>query len=114
MPTPVLEQRSHARLKYAREAVAGLFLDSGVVRVVDCCQNGIRFQLTNLPEPPRVGALITGIVWFRHGDTAPVAGRVVRVTETDVAARLDDVGIPSQSLLAEARYFLRSRPGLRW
>jgi len=43
-----------------------------------------------------------------------VAGTVVRVTDEEVAARLDDVGIPIQSLLAEAQFFLRSRRGLRW
>jgi hypothetical protein len=114
MPTPILEQRTYARLKYARPSQSGLFLDDGALPVVDCSQVGIRFQRQPPLPAPEVGSLLTGIVWFRHGDTAPVAGRVVRVTEEEVAARLDDVGIPIQSLLAEARFFLRPRRGLRW
>jgi hypothetical protein len=111
---PILEQRKHARLKYARPSRTGLFLDTATLPLVDCSQVGIRVQLSKELPPPEVGSMLTGIVWFRHGDTAPVAGKVVRVTDEEVAATLDDVGIPIQSLLAEAQFFLRSRRGLRW
>jgi hypothetical protein len=101
--------RSHARLRYPPATRPSLILDSGSLNVIDLSERGLRYRQDSGPEPP-VGATLEGILRLTSGETLPVRGTVVRVVHPEgpatpgvieVAAYLNDVGIPRRVIIAE-------------
>lgn len=113
---PPHRPRTHARLRYPATVRPSLILDSGSLNVVDLSERGLRFRQEFGPEPS-VGATLEGILRLSSGETLPVRGTVVRVVhpagETsgaiEVAAYLNDVGIPRRVIIAE-RQALQASP----
>jgi hypothetical protein len=56
---------------------------------------------------PPIGARVAGRLEFRDGDSVPVAGRVGRVVNGDVAVSLEGTAVPLPIIWAEQR-FLRT------
>lgn len=108
------EHRAQPRVHYARPNKSGFLLDDRVVDIVDVSEGGLRYRQPSSDNGAAVGNEVTGIVWLRHGDTAPVMGTVVRVTGNEVAALLDEVGIPRQTIFAERCWVQTRRGGMRW
>lgn len=99
----------HARLQYPAAVRPSLILDSGALNVLDLSERGLRYRQDSGPEPP-VGAKLEGILRLSSGETLPVRGTVVRVVHSEdpdrpsvieVAAYLNDVGIPRRVIIAE-------------
>jgi PilZ domain-containing protein len=113
---PAHRPRSHARLRYPPAVRPSLILDSGSLHVVDLSERGLRYRQDFGPEPP-IGATLEGILRLSSGETLPVRGTVVRIVhpageETgaiEVAAYLNDVGIPRRVIIAE-RQALQASP----
>ena len=109
--------RMHVRLRYPPAVRPSLILESGALNVLDLSERGLRYSQDAGPEPA-IGAKLEGILRLSSGETLPVRGTVVRVFHPDspdrpglieVAAYLNDVGIPRRVIIAE-RQVLQEPP----
>jgi hypothetical protein len=113
-PVSGVDQRSETRIHYREPLKAGLLVGALALDLIDVSESGLRFRSRDAPAPLAVGSQLDGIVCLRHGETAPVSGRVVRVDGNEVAARISDIRIPYGSLVAERLYVEVGRTGWRW
>jgi hypothetical protein len=103
-------ERAHYRLRYPdRERPVFVAGERDAHDVVDCSEAGFRFRApphaTTLPE---VGAPARGVIRFRSGRVAEVAGVVVRIQEREVAVHLTQTAIPYR-LVVQEQMRLRQR-----
>src|SRR5262249_52332145 len=109
--------RMHARLRYPAAVRPSLILASGALSVLDLSDPGLRYCEDAGPDPS-ICAKLEGILRLSSGETLPVRGTVVRGVHPDspdrpglieVAAYLNDVGIPRRVIIAE-RQVLQEPP----
>jgi hypothetical protein len=112
MSRPYPHEREHYRVVYPT-AARPWFLVAGVAReVVDLCEMGLRYRA--MPDDqPEMGDEIHGLLRVRRGETAELAGVVVRLVEHQVALRLSR-GIPLRIVLDEQRYLREHHRGSAW
>lgn len=104
-------QRAHYRIQYP-EAVRPAFIlegESSASPVVDCCEQGLRYQPRGCAAPP-TGAPARGVIRFRTGDEVPVSGTVVRIQDREVAIHLTEAAIPWRVMLKEQLFLRRTHP----
>jgi hypothetical protein len=110
------DQRNEARVAYSRPNKSGFLLGAEAVDVLDFSVRGLRFRHRSTAAAAAagtgVGSELCGIVCLRHGDTAPVAGRVVRISGNEVVVSTDEISIPFDVVLAERLYLETGRTGL--
>ena len=109
---PLAEQRAHARLAYDHPSKSSFLFEDQALDVVDLSERGLRFRRSGDGESVAIGEPLCGILCLRHGETVPVAGRVVRVEGQEVAAWVDEIGIPYEIVLAERLYLDTGRTGI--
>ena len=103
-------ERSIYRIQYPERARPALTLPEGVVPVVDCSEQGLRYR-SSQGTLPEVGAVIQGKVKFQSdGSEVPVRGKVVRCQAGEVAILLESPGLPRAVLFAEQRYIGKRYP----
>jgi len=110
------DQRNEARVSYPRPSKSGFLLGAEAVEVLDLSVRGLRFRHRSTAAAAeagtRVGSELCGIICLRHGDTAPVAGRVIRISGNEVAITTDEIAIPFDLVLAERLFLETGRTGL--
>lgn len=110
MPTYPFE-RAHYRIQYP-EAARPVFVPGHLTDgfpVVDCSEQGLRYQPRDRHLPP-IGMQARGTIRFRSGFEVPVSGTVVRVQNREVALHLTDAAIPWHVLLKEQLYLRKEYP----
>jgi len=105
-----IHNREYYRITYPTTLRPKLLVQGHTFEVVDVCERGIRFLLGEA-VPPDVGYEIAGTVRFRRGETVEVRGAVLRLTNGEIAARLD-AGIPLRAVMEEQRFLLDRRRSL--
>jgi hypothetical protein len=100
------QKRQVYRIKYPDSDRPRLVTSLGSFEVVDCSEAGMRFQLAGAAAP-LVTSAVTGRVTFGMGETAEVAGFVLRVDGNMVAVRFTR-SLPTWIMLREQRW-LRER-----
>lgn len=108
------DQRSEARIRYSEPVKSGFLLGDAALDLLDISESGLRFRQAANSPPLAIGSPLYGIVCLRHGETAPVSGMVVRVDDHEIAARISDMRIPFERVVAERLYLETGRTGLRW
>jgi hypothetical protein len=111
---PVLDRREEARVHYPHPNKSAFLIEDWALDVIDLSETGLRFRSANYVRDDAVGSPFVGIVCFRHGETAPVAGTLIRVTGSDVAVRMEEIPVPPEVLWAERRYLATRRRGMIW
>jgi hypothetical protein len=110
------DQRNEARVSYPRPNKSGFLLGADAVEVLDLSVRGFRFRhrttAAAAEAATRLGSEVCGILCLRHGATAAVAGRVVRISGNEVAVSADDIPIPFDLVLAERLFLETGRTGL--
>ncbi len=111
-----MDQRNEARVSYPHPSKSGFLLGAEAVEVLDLSVRGLRFRHRSTAAAAeagtRVGSELCGIICLRHGDTAPVAGRVIRISGNEVAISTDEIAIPFHLVLAERLFLETGRTGL--
>jgi hypothetical protein len=102
-----VHNREYYRVTYPTTLRPRLLVQGHTFDVVDVCERGIRFQLGEA-VPPDVGYEIQGTVRFRRGETVDIRGTIVRIHDSEIAARLDS-GIPLRAIMEEQRFLLDRR-----
>jgi hypothetical protein len=105
-----VHNREYYRITYPTTLRPKLLVQGHTFEVVDVCERGIRFLLGDA-SPPDVGYEIAGTVRFRRGETVEIRGAVLRLTNGEIAARLD-AGIPLRAVMEEQRFLLDRRRNL--
>lgn len=102
-------ERSVYRIEYPERERPELKLATGVVAVIDCSEDGLRFKLPDGSPMPDIGVAVEGRVRFkRHPELVSIRGNVVRCQGREVALHLAPPGLPRSLLFSEQR-FLGSR-----
>lgn len=104
-------ERAHYRIQYP-EAARPVFIPGHLADgypVVDCSEQGLRYQRGD-PHVPPVGAEARGTIRFRSGDEVPVSGKVVRIQDQEVALHLTASAIPWRVLLKEQLILRKEYP----
>ena len=111
-----MDQRNEARVSYPRPSKSGFLLDAEALEVIDLSVRGLRFRHRSTAAAAeagtRLGSELCGILCLRHGDTTPVAGRVIRISGNEVAMSTDEIAIPFDLVLAERLFLETGRTGL--
>lgn len=94
-------------VSYPTALTPHVLLDGEVVPVplLDCSEQGIRYQATPGESPP-LGTPVTGELRCPERAPRSFKGHVVRAEPGEVALRLDPPGLPFSLLLAEQRAVL--------
>jgi hypothetical protein len=101
--------RALYRVVYPAPDRPRLVLEDGATgRVLDCSERGLRYRPDPGQRPPAFGAVVAGRVELQRGEPAEVSGRVIRVSDGDVALRLEAPGLPLRAIFDEQRA-LRAR-----
>lgn len=100
------QRRQVYRIQYPESDRPQLVTDLGSFDLVDCSEAGMQFQLGGAAAPA-ITSTVTGRVTFGMGETAEVAGVVLRVDNDMVAVRFAR-SIPTWIMLREQRW-LRER-----
>lgn len=84
-------------------------LAEGVVQVVDCSEEGLRYRPASaLPE---IGSVVQGTVKFQSVATeVAVRGKVIRCQAGEVAIQLDAPGLPRSVIFSEQRFIGKRYP----
>jgi hypothetical protein len=105
--------RAYFRIKYPK-AVRPVFAPAGQAKaapVVDCCERGFRFALSDGTLARAVtGAPVEGELRFRDGGKVTVRGVIVRVQGGEAAVHLDAEPIPFKRILSEQMFLRRRYP----
>ncbi len=81
--------------------------------VLDCSEEGLRFEMGPEHGRPRVDAVVIGNLQFRDGRELRVCGTVIGVEEGCVRVRLHPPGVPAAILFREQRFLMAHYPGWR-
>ena len=104
-------QRAYYRIQYP-ESARPVFVPEGITGsspVVDCCEQGVRYQHRDRAYP-EIGEPVRGVIRFQTGSEVPVAGTVVRIQNREVAIHLTESPIPWGVLLREQLFLRRKYP----
>lgn len=105
MPVQYPHERSLYRIEYPERERPQLTLLIGIVPVIDCSEDGLRYKPPAGVTLPEVGTVVEGRVRFkRHPEDIPVRGTVVRCQAGEVAVHLSPPGIPRKLLFSEQRF----------
>ena len=96
------QKRQVYRITYPETDRPRLVTDLGSFELIDCSEAGLRFPLAGA-TPPAVTSAVNGRVTFGMGETAEVAGFVLRVDDDLVAVRFSR-SIPTWMMLREQRW----------
>jgi hypothetical protein len=100
-------EREHYRVAYPTALRPKLVIHGVSFDVVDISERGIRFRLGKA-EYPQPGLEVQGAVVFKRGESITIRGTVLRVSEGEVAARLEE-GVPLRVIMEEQRFLLDRR-----
>lgn len=105
--------RSIYRIQYPEKARPALTLPAGVVAVVDCSEEGLRYLPAKGPLP-ELGTVVAGKVKFKSVDSeVAVRGKVIRVQAGEIAIQLESPGVPRAVIFSEQRFIGKRYPQLR-
>jgi hypothetical protein len=111
-----IDLRTEARVAYPRPSKSGFLVGADAVEVLDVSVRGLRFRHRSTAAAAEAGTTlgseVCGIICLRHGDTAAVAGRVVRISGNEVAVSTSEIPIPFDLVLAERLFLETGRTGL--
>lgn len=99
-----VHNREHYRVAYPSNLRPRLYVLGHPFDVLDLSERGLRFRLADA-VPPQAGNELRGELRFHQGESLPVVGTIVRVTEGEVAVSLDQ-GVPLRVIMAEQRRLL--------
>ena len=103
MLPPSLSRRALYRVAYPLGSRPGFDMGRFVHEVVDCSEQGLRYEVRDL-RIPEVGTQLGGIIKFRRGCQVEVTGEVIRAHAGLVVLVLDAPGIRFSDILLEQRY----------
>jgi len=102
------ECRRHYRIQYPSALRPALCIGGTRLEVIDLCESGLRFA-GDAASADTVGAAVEATLCFRNGETVPIRGCVVRVTERDIALNLER-GFSFHTMVREQRRLLEAAP----
>jgi len=105
-------RRQHSRISFSASGPQ-LQTSGKTYEIVDLSSGGVRFRTAGRGAPVKEGEPIRAIIQFRPDKAVEVRGKVLRVVNGQVAAKLD-AGVPLQTILEERYYPPRPRTGMVW
>jgi hypothetical protein len=105
-------RRQHSRISFSASGPQ-LQTSGKTYEIVDLSSGGVRFRTPGSGAPVKEGEPIRAIIQFRPDKAIEVRGKVLRVVNGQVAAKLD-TGVPLQTILEERYYPPRPRTGMVW
>ena len=106
-------RRQHSRISFSASGPE-LQTSGKTYEIVDLSSGGVRLSARQEGGAPvKEGELIRAIIQFRPDKAVEVRGKVLRVVNDQVAAKLD-TGVPLQTILEERYYPPRPRTGMVW